>query len=81
MNSKERRKDRRKWKYHVRYHEYGVSERYNEMWDWLCQTYGNKHGQCWREKYGHIGDYWQFDNEEAMMMFVLRFGAGDYKYE
>lgn len=77
MNSKERRKDKRKWKYSVRY-AYTDCDRYDEMWDWLVATFGNKNGQCWRECYGHIGDYWQFDNEQAMTMFVLRFGAGDY---
>lgn len=78
MNSNQRRKDRRKWRYSVRYRVDSFSwEQYDEMWDWLVNTYGNFNGQCWREKFGHIGSYWEFDNEEAMTMFVLRFGASD----
>lgn len=76
MNSKERRKDRRKWKYHVRYPEYGDGPIYDERWDWCVATFGNTVGRCWREKHGHISDYWEFDNEQAYFAFVLKFGAG-----
>jgi hypothetical protein len=77
MNSKQRRKDKRKWKYSVRYSHTDI-ERYNEMWDWCAATFGNHKDETWREKFGHIGDYWQFETEQAMTLFVLRFGAGDY---
>jgi hypothetical protein len=77
MNSNQRRKDKRKWKYNVRY-TYTEWDRYDEMWNWLCATYGNLKNHVWRERHGYIGDWWQFEDEEAMTMFVLKFGPGDY---
>lgn len=76
MNSNQRRKDKRRWRYNVRY-GYTHWDRYDEMWEWLTTTYGNHSNKVWREKHGHIGDYWQFEDEEVMTMFVLKFGAGD----
>lgn len=78
MNSNQRRKDKRKWKYSVRYREYINIDRYDEMWDWCVATFGNKSNRIWREKHGHIADYWQFETEQAYLMFVMKFGAGDY---
>jgi hypothetical protein len=78
MNAKQRRKDNRKWKYNVRY-RYTEWNRYDEMWDWVVATFGNHNHRVWREKLSHVGDWWQFETEEAMTLFVLRFGPGDYQ--
>jgi len=76
MNSNQRRKDKRKWKYHVAY-EHTSQERYDQMWDWCVATFGNHIDRVWREKHGHVGDYWQFEDEQSMTLFVMKFGASD----
>lgn len=79
MNSNQRRKDKRKWKWNVRFHDYGGGPGYDEKWDWCVATFGNHANHIWREKHRHIADYWQFDNEKAYLAFVLRFGASNYE--
>ena len=80
MNSNQRRKDKRKWRYSVRYRYDSFShDNYDEMWDWCVATFGNHSNRIWREKHGHIGDYWQFETEQAYLAFILRFGASDYE--
>ena len=83
MNGKQRRQDRRKWKYNVVYDIYDSQgpqsrEEYDAMWDWCVEQWGNKTGKhhVWREKIGCVGTHWQFNNEQAYLLFVLRFGAG-----
>ena len=77
MNSKQRKQDQRKWKYHVRL-TYDQADRngYDKMFDFCRNTWGNGR-RCagWREKHNHIGTCWQFTDEKKAMLFALRFGV------
>ena len=80
MNSRERRYDRRLWRYQVKYDVnagQGPQSRdeYDEMWDWCAAQWGRR-TNVWREKIGCVGTHWQFRNEQAYLLFVLKFGAG-----
>jgi hypothetical protein len=77
MNAKERRTDRRRWKYSVRYNRSIPQHEYDIMWDWCVAQWGRLANTTWRERFGHVGTFWQFENEQAMTLFILRFGAGD----
>lgn len=83
MNSRQRRVDRRYWKYNVTV----IAEDYNhyvEMWDWLADRHGRKARNCgWRHHHGweyvdpgHISDRirirWQFLRERDLLEFTLR---------
>jgi hypothetical protein len=78
MNAKQRRQDRRLFKYEVRVKDYEmIYERYYEMFDWCVATFGNtrkmkKDIVCWREKFGHFGDCWQFSTEQGAALFALK---------
>lgn len=74
MNSKQRRKDRRRWRYSVRLTTSDVMiKEYNQMWDWCRDTFGNGR-RCagWREKFGHFGTCWQFTSDKKAALFALR---------
>jgi hypothetical protein len=77
MNSKERRKDKRRYRYQVRYNRHIDQPEYDVMWDWCVAQWGNRTFGPWREKHGHAGTFWQFDNEQSYMLFTLRFGPSD----
>ena len=87
MNSRQRRVDRRYWKYSVSVIAKDYDQ-YLEMWDWLVARHGKKINKCgWRHfdgwEYvdpGHISDRirirWQFTNEKNALAFALAW-AGD----
>jgi hypothetical protein len=74
MNSKQRRQDSRKWKYHVRlsYNKAEVNG-YDNMFDWCRDTFGNGR-KCagWREAHGYIGTWWQFRDDKKAALFMMR---------
>ena len=75
MNSKQRRRDQRAWRYEVMIPDEKVSvDSYNAMFDWCESTWGNgyrdNHG--WREKHGHFGTCWQFTQEKKAVAFALK---------
>lgn len=81
MNARQRRRDRRLWRYSV-----VVSidnyEQYIEMWKWLQTQHGIKATRCgWRDrvKVGTVDDpfelleiTWQFVREQDASNFTLR---------
>lgn len=74
MNSKQRRQDARKWKYHVRL-TYDQADRngYDNMFDWCRDTFGNGvRNDCWREKHQEVGTWWQFSDSKSAALFALR---------
>ncbi len=74
MNSKQRRQDERKWKYHVRLDYDKVDQNgYDNMFDWCRDTFGNGvRNHTWREKHQEIGTWWQFTDSKAAMLFAMR---------
>ena len=82
MNSKQRRKDSRHWKYSVMIRAKDF-EHYEEMWEWLKSKYGTKVHRCgWRDRHPLInytyvpGEWfnvvWQFTDEKKLVEFSLR---------
>lgn len=75
MNSKQRRIDKRQFRYYVSLTSERRNENgYNTMWDWCVTAFGNsrKYKHCWRESWRHIGTEWQFTTEESATLFALR---------
>ena len=74
MNSKQRRRDERKWRYQVEIpYEKASRNDYDTMFDWCQDMWGNGR-KCagWREKHGHVGTCWQFTSEEKAVLFAMR---------
>ncbi len=77
MNSRQRRKDRRIWKFQVK-HEYIPYELYSEMWEWLKVCYGTNVHKCgWRDRitWDHLHNVkvtWEFTNEKDANWFALK---------
>ena len=79
MNSKQRRIDRRCWKYSIPKACRDWDE-YNDMWQWLAKRYGKKIYKCgWREKTewpyswsDQIHVVWEFRREKDLVEFILR---------
>lgn len=79
MNSKQRRKDRKRWQYHVLY-EYPEStsnaddiEIYLAMFNWCRDQWGDNVERCgWRDR--GFGDRWEFDCSKKATLFALRWG-------
>jgi hypothetical protein len=74
MNARQRRTDRKRWKYHVTLtYEQADRNGYDHMFDWCCDTFGNG-VVCagWREKHNYIGTWWQFTNAEKAALFSLK---------
>ena len=75
MNSKQRRQDKRRWKWTV---PLSLKQRnnndYDQMFDWCVATYGNgaKRNVGWREAHRHVGTLWEFDQEQGAILFALR---------
>jgi hypothetical protein len=77
MNSKQRRKDRRMFKYSVRIsNDKRSANGYDNMFDWCTTTFGNSirtQKICsWREKHHYVGTYWQFSTETGASLFALK---------
>ena len=74
MNSHQRRKDRRHWKYYVKLsYEHLDRNGYDNMFDWCRDTWGNGI-RCagWREKHHCIGTWWQFTTEKQAVLFAMK---------
>ena len=77
MNSKQRRTDRRYFKYSVCPSVDTADNHYDEMFDWCVATFGNSAklrtgGVVWREKHHHRGTHWKFTTEQGAALFALR---------
>lgn len=74
MNSKQRRQDQKKWKYHVRLSwDRADKNGYNNMFNWCQDTFGNgKACTGWREKHREIGTWWQFTDSKKAALFALK---------
>jgi len=77
MNSHQRRKDRRLWKYSVSTDLKDYNQ-YVEIWDWLKRSYTSKVCKCgWRDRpyyryYDSFSIIWQFTDEKKLVEFLLR---------
>ena len=79
MNSRQRRKDKRFWKYSVKIILKNY-DHYSEMWDWCKLQYGSINDRCgWRERgyddyliYGNETIEWQFNDKRKYVEFSLR---------
>ena len=81
MNSKQRRVDRRCWKYSVITYVDDY-DNYTEMWSWLKQRHGTNVNQCgWRDRhlanlYTEADDTmpvkWEFIREKDALEFALK---------
>jgi hypothetical protein len=78
MNSKQRRVDRRYWKYSVplTLRDY---DQYIEIWNWLTSRYSSKVTRCgWRDRCVYhrsddsLNTTWQFNDEKKLVEFMLR---------
>jgi hypothetical protein len=79
MNSKQRRRDTRRWRWRVdpswqeNVHYLDDIERYNAIWSWCRDNYGIDVRYCgWRDR--DCGRYWEFDDSQKAMMFKLKWG-------
>jgi hypothetical protein len=75
MNSRQRRADRKEWRYEVTINEGKSLVEYDAMFDWCVANYGNSRGispNGWREKHKHRGTCWQFNNSAKAAAFALR---------
>lgn len=80
MNAKQRRQDRKLWRYSIA----TVArdwDHYNAMWEWLKSRHGANASRCgWRDRimYRHYCNQenyqvvWQFTNEQNAIEFALR---------
>lgn len=79
MNSKQRRRDTRKWQWRVEpawqenIHYLDDIEQYNAIWYWCRDNFGIDVRYCgWRDRDG--GRYWEFDDSRKAVMFKLKWG-------
>ena len=79
MNSNQRRKDKRKWKYKVAMH-ITSHQQYEDMWWWLAGRHGRNVVECgWRERLVYTDSWsaaldteWEFTKEKDLIEFILR---------
>lgn len=72
MNARQRRRDRKLWRYTVSIDVTSWSK-YDLMFDWCVANYGNRVCQnVWREKHGHFGTCWQFTDPAVATAFALK---------
>jgi hypothetical protein len=80
LNSHQRKKDRKRWRYRVRV-EYPVTGSraddevmYQKIWDWCAEQYGTLVRTCgWRDR--DCGDRWEFDCPKKAAYFALKWGG------
>jgi hypothetical protein len=76
MNSKQRRKDKRKYRYRITI-DHDTWQEYEEAWWWLANRYGRTVNTCgWRDRASWRSARWEFDNEKTFVAFALAW-AGD----
>lgn len=78
MNSHQRRKDRKLWRYSIEtnyvYAGGDAQERYDEIWDWLKKNFGTRNDRCgWRER--GYGEIWEFNCPKKAAAFALRWAS------
>ena len=80
MNSKQRRKDRRLWKYQITTSTRNFNE-YIDQWTWLDNRFGRVIDECgWREREVNFDAWesedlrsvWEFKREQDAVEFALR---------
>ena len=80
MNSRQRRRDRRLWKYSIKI-SYTDFAHYSAMWEWLKSQYGTNVHRCgWRDRHEWYpaNEYdveWQFIDQRRAVEFALKWGA------
>ena len=80
LNSKQRRKDRRKWPYRTSVNIYSWQE-YERQWYWCVENFGKKVMCCgWRERIlelrnGEAEITWEFTKKKSLVEFLLRWGC------
>ncbi len=74
MNARQRRADRKRWKYTVTVDDHRSYSEYDAMFDWCVANFGNTKASTnrWREKHGHFGTCWQFIDSAAATAFALK---------
>lgn len=75
MNARQRRADRKRWRYAVTIDDRRSFLDYDAMFDWCVANFKNPpggRGDRWREKHGHFGTCWQFTDSAAATAFALR---------
>lgn len=72
MNSHQRRRDRREYRYDIRIERTVRYDEYREMFEWCCKNFGTKQRCGWRERYGYSRDYWQFSRADHATAFAMR---------
>ena len=80
MNSKQRRKDRKRWRYSVTIGYTDTSNWgddavvYQQIWDWCAKNFGTIVDRCgWRDR--DCGDRWEFDCPKKAALFALRWSG------
>lgn len=71
MNSKQRRKDRREYRYRVR-SNWDHWDDYVERFRWCQKTFGIRVMDGWRSTKISAHDVWEFDSEKKAALFALR---------
>ena len=87
MNSKQRRRDKRKHCFSIIIH-HDTFDEYEEAWYWLSDRYGRTISTCgWRDrdikmqdlefntKLSHWSTKWEFNNEKTFLAFALAWGG------
>lgn len=78
MNSRQRRQDRKRWRYSIVTvaHDW---DHYSAMWLWLKEKHGTNVLRCgWRDRHDMYDDEtdfkirWEFDNERNATEFALK---------
>jgi hypothetical protein len=75
VNARQRRSDRKRWKYAVTVDDAKSFLNYDAMFDWCVTNFKNPPGgrhERWREKHGHFGTCWQFSNSGKAIAFALK---------
>ena len=78
MNSHQRRKDRKLWRYRIEtsyvYAGGDAQARYDEIWAWLKKNFGDNANSCgWRER--GYGEIWEFNCAKKAAAFALPWGG------
>lgn len=80
MNSHQRRKERKLWRYHVEvsfahfmYRDEEI-EYYMEIFDWCKKNFGDNAERCgWRDRWD--GGRWEFNCPKKAALFALRWSG------
>ena len=80
MNSRQRRKDRKRWQYHVEVsfahfvYRDEETDYYMEIFNWCKQNFGDNVERCgWRDRC--YGGRWEFNDAKKAAAFALRWAG------